>query len=251
MNVRDLLEQLRDGRADLDTVEKGLKDLAFESTGFANIDHHRRLRRGFPEVLYCEGKTPDQSADIFQRLAAKNGNVLATRADNRHREAIAQAVPQVSHDPLGRCVWLKRDKKILGRGTILIVTGGTADLPVAQEAMVTAEVMGNRTRLLPDVGVAGLHRLLAHKDALQDASVVVAVAGMEGALPGVVGGLIDAPVIGVPTSVGYGASFKGVSALLTMLNACSSGVTVVNIDNGFGAAFAASLINRKQPRKSR
>lgn len=244
MDVRTLLESLQAGQVSVQEAEARLKDLAFESTGFANIDHHRKLRKGFPEVIYCQGKTLEQSADIFARLAGRNPNVLATRASAEVHLAILRTVPDAQFDEPGRCVYVHRDPAVKGRGRVLIVTGGTADLPVACEALVTARVMGNDTELLADVGVAGIHRLLAHRELLASASVVVVVAGMEGALPSVVGGLVDVPVIGVPTSVGYGASFGGIAALLAMLNSCSSGLTVVNIDNGFGAAYAASLINR-------
>ncbi|MBI4866295.1 MAG: nickel pincer cofactor biosynthesis protein LarB [Candidatus Wallbacteria bacterium] len=247
MNVRVLLEAVQEGRMTIAEAEKSLRDLAFEATPFAHIDHHRLLRRGFPEVVYCEGKTTQQSAEIFSRLALKNPNVLATRAEPEVFEAVKEQLPEATYDELARCIHLHRDQAVSGYGTILVVTAGTADLPVAREAYVTAEIMGNKTVLISDVGVSGIHRLLAYKETLQSAAVIIVVAGMEGALPSVVGGLVDCPVIAVPTSVGYGASFGGVAALLAMLNGCSSGMTVVNIDNGFGAAYAASLMNRKRP----
>ncbi|MBI3889982.1 MAG: nickel pincer cofactor biosynthesis protein LarB [Candidatus Wallbacteria bacterium] len=246
MNVKVLLEAVQEGRMGIEEAEKSLRDLAFEATPFAHIDHHRLLRRGFPEVVYCEGKTTQQVVEIFGRLAQKNPNVLATRAEPEVFDAVKETVGEATYDELARCIHLHRDHATHGVGTILVVTAGTADLPVAREAYVTAEIMGNKTVLVSDVGVSGIHRLLAYKDTLQSAAVIIVVAGMEGALPSVVGGLVDVPVIAVPTSIGYGASFGGIAALLGMLNSCSSGMTCVNIDNGFGAGYAASLINRKK-----
>ena len=221
--------------------------MPFEDLGFACIDHHRQIRRGFPEVIYCPGKTTEQIIKIFSALAEKGNNVLATRAEEDVFEALAKTkkFPQARYEKLARAIVLKR-KKMPGSETVLpIVTAGTADLPVAEEAKVTAEIMGQRTELVCDVGVAGLHRLFGHLAKLQKANVIIVVAGMEGALASVIGGLVSCPVIAVPTSVGYGSSFEGLSALLTMLNSCAAGVSVVNIDGGFSAAVTATLINNK------
>ncbi len=221
--------------------------MPFEDLGFACIDHHRQIRRGFPEVIYCPGKTTEQIIKIFSALAEKGNNVLATRAEEDVFEALAKTkkFPQARYEKSARAIVLEQ-KKPPGSETVLpIVTAGTADLPVAAEAKVTAEIMGQRTELICDVGVAGLHRLFGHLAKLQKANVVIVVAGMEGALASVIGGLVSCPVIAVPTSVGYGSSFEGLSALLTMLNSCAAGVSVVNIDGGFSAAVTATLINKK------
>jgi len=221
--------------------------LPFEDLGFACIDHHRQIRRGFPEVIFCPGKTTEQIIKIFESLAAKGNNVLATRAQPDVFKALAKTkkFPKARYEKLAKAIVLEQ-KKIPSSKTVLpIVTAGTADLPVATEAKVTAEIMGQRTELICDVGVAGLHRLFKHLPKLQKANIVIVVAGMEGALASVVGGLVSCPVIAVPTSVGYGSSFEGLSALLTMLNSCTAGVAVVNIDNGFSAAVTATLINKK------
>jgi pyridinium-3,5-biscarboxylic acid mononucleotide synthase len=216
-----------------------------EHLPFAQIDHLRPATQGHQEVIFCLGKTPEQVTGIAERLAAKSGSFLATRADEPQRAALAARFPRAEVNDLGRTVYLPPDPEPepTGRGTVLIVTAGTSDLPVAEEAAVTARALKNRVARLTDVGVAGIHRILTQTDLLREAGVVIVVAGMEGALPSVVGGLVKAPVIAVPTSVGYGASFGGIAALLGMLNSCASGVTVVNIDNGFGAAAAASRIN--------
>ena len=215
--------------------------------GFACIDHHRQIRRGFPEVIYCPGKTTEQIVKIFSNLAEKGNNVLATRAEESVFEALAKTkkFPQARYEKLAKAIVLEQKKLEPSRAVIPIVTAGTADLPVAEEAKVTAEIMGQRTELICDVGVAGLHRLLGHMQKLQSANVIIVIAGMEGALASVVGGLVSCPVIAVPTSIGTGASFEGLSALLTMLNSCAAGVAVVNIDNGFSAAVTATLINKK------
>jgi len=215
--------------------------------GFACIDHHRHIRCGLPEVIYCPGKTTEQIIKIFENLAEKGNNVLATRADENIFAALAKTkkFPKARYEKLARAIVLEQKKVPMSKRAIPIVTAGTADLPVAEEARVTAEVMGQRTELICDVGVAGLHRLFGHLEKLQDANVIIVVAGMEGALASVVGGLVDCPVIAVPTSVGTGASFGGVAALLTMLNSCAAGVTVANIDNGFSAGVTAGLINKK------
>ena len=211
------------------------------------MDHHRQIRRGFPEVIYCPGKTNEQIIQIFESLASRGNNVLATRAGSDVFEALAQTnkFPNVRYEELARAIVLEQKKLPASKSVLPIVTAGTSDIPVAAEAQVTAEIMGQRTEMICDVGVAGLHRLFGHLPKLQNANIIIVVAGMEGALASVLGGMVSCPVIAVPTSVGYGASFQGLSALLTMLNSCASGVTVVNIDNGFSAAVTATLINRK------
>jgi len=221
--------------------------LPFEDLGFAHIDHHRQLRRGFPEVIFCPGKTTEQIVKIFSNLAEKGNNVLATRAEENIFEALVKEkkFPQARYERQARAIVLEQKKLEPSSAVIPIVTAGTADLPIAEEAKVTAEIMGQRTELICDVGVAGLHRLLGHMQKLQSANVIIVIAGMEGALASVVGGLVSCPVIAVPTSIGTGASFEGLSALLTMLNSCAAGVAVVNIDNGFSAAVTATLINKK------
>ena len=224
-----------------------LRHLPFEDLGFACIDHHRQIRRGFPEVIYCPGKTAEQIIKIFASLAEKGNNVLATRAQEHVFEALAETkkFPNARYEKSAKAIVFEQKKIELSKAAVPIVTAGTSDLPVAAEAKVTAEIMGQRTDLICDVGVAGLHRLLGHLPKLQKANVIIVIAGMEGALASVVGGMVSCPVIAVPTSVGYGASFGGISALLTMLNSCAAGVTVVNIDNGFSAGVTAALINRK------
>jgi NCAIR mutase (PurE)-related protein len=251
--LRQLLHQVRKKRLSPDEAVERLRHLPFEDLGFAKIDHHRALRQGMPEVIFAQGKTPQQVAAIFQHLAAQNGNVLATRASEEQFAAVASALAgnknkssrRVEYRPLARTIVLKRDRKKHGKGVIVVVSAGTSDIPVAEEAVVTAELMGNNVQHIYDVGVAGIHRLLAHREALAKARVIIVCAGMEGALPSVVGGLVGVPVIAVPTSVGYGAAFEGLAALLGMMNSCASNVTVVNIDNGFGAGYVASLINRR------
>jgi NCAIR mutase (PurE)-related protein len=250
--LRKLFEQVRNKRLSPDEAVERLRHLPFEDLGFAKIDHHRALRQGMPEVIFSQGKTPRQVADIFSRLAAHGGNVLATRATEEQYAAVAAAVDLAEYRPeyrpeyraIARAIVLKRDRKRHGKGVIVVVSAGTSDIPVAEEAVVTAELMGNNVQHIYDVGVAGIHRLLAHRGALAKARVIVVCAGMEGALPSVVGGLVGVPVIAVPTSVGYGAAFEGLAALLGMMNSCASNVSVVNIDNGFGAGYVASLINR-------
>ena len=245
--LKQLLEQVKDGKIDIAQAIEQLRSLPFENLGFACVDHHRQIRCGTPEVIYCPGKTNEQIIEIFSALVQKGNNVLATRAEQHVFDAIAQTgkFPQLRYEKLARAIVLEQKKLPLSKAAIPIITAGTSDLPVAAEAKVTAEIMGQRTDLICDVGVAGLHRLFAHLQKLQNANVVIVVAGMEGALASVVGGLISCPVIAVPTSVGYGASFGGIAALLTMLNSCVAGVSVVNIDNGFSAAITASLINKK------
>ena len=243
-SLRKLFQQVRRGTLSADEAVARLRHLPFEDLGFAKVDHHRRLRAGMPEVVLAEGKTPRQVAGIFVRLAKAGGNVLATRATREHFAAVRKSARRAEYHDLARAIVLQRDRRKYGKGTIAVVSAGTSDIPVAEEAVVTAEVMGNDVEHLYDVGVAGIHRLLAHRAALTEARVVIVCAGMEGALPSVVGGLLRVPVIAVPTSVGYGSSFKGLAALLGMLNSCASNVSVVNIDNGFGAGYVASMINR-------
>ncbi len=243
-SIRALFEQVRKKKLSPDEAVEKLRHLPFEDLDFAKLDHHRPLRAGMPEVIFGQGKTPAQTAQIFSRLARHGGNVLATRADEKQFAAVKKKVRGAEYRELARAIVLQRDGKKYGKGTIAVVSAGTSDIPVAEEAVVTAEAMGNDVEHLYDVGVAGIHRLLANRGTLTKARVVIVCAGMEGALPSVVGGLVGAPVIAVPTSVGYGAAFKGVAALLGMMNSCASNVSVVNIDNGFGAGYVASIINR-------
>jgi len=243
-SIRKLFDQVRSGKLSPDDAVSRLRHLPFEDIGFAKIDHHRALRAGMPEVILGEGKTPAQVAGIFARLAKHGGNILATRADRKQFAAVKKQIRAAEYRELARAIVLHRDPKKYGKGVIAVVSAGTSDIPVAEEAVVTAELMGNEVEHFYDVGVAGIHRLLANREALTKARVVIVCAGMEGALPSVVGGLVGVPVIAVPTSVGYGSSFEGLAALLGMLNSCASNVSVVNIDNGFGAGYVASLINR-------
>jgi NCAIR mutase (PurE)-related protein len=243
-SIRKLFEQVRQGKLAPDDAVERLRHLPFEDLGFAKVDHHRSLRVGMPEVIFGERKTTSQVAEIFSRLAKQGGNVLATRTDKKQFAAVKKKVRTAEYRELARSIVLRQDKHIYGKGMIAVVSAGTSDISVAEEAVVTAELMGNAVEHFYDVGVAGIHRLLANREALTKARVVIVCAGMEGALPSVVGGLVGVPVIAVPTSVGYGASFKGLTALLGMLNSCASNVSVVNIDNGFGAGYVASLINR-------
>jgi NCAIR mutase (PurE)-related protein len=243
-SIRKLFEQVRKGTLSPDEAVKRLQHLPFEDLGFAKVDHHRRLRVGMPEVVFGQGKTPAQMTEIFTRLAKHGGNVLATRASEEQFAAVKKKLRRAAYRELARAIVLQRDRKKYGKGTVAVVSAGTSDIPVAEEAVVTAEIMGNDVEHLYDVGVAGIHRLLANRASLTRARVVIVCAGMEGALPSVVGGLVGVPVIAVPTSVGYGAAFKGVAALLGMMNSCASNVSVVNIDNGFGAGYVAALINR-------
>jgi pyridinium-3,5-biscarboxylic acid mononucleotide synthase len=239
-----LLSAVRSGALPVAAAVERLKHLPFEEMTDATIDHHRALRKGFGEVIYCAGKTPAQVADIAAHLAARSQKILGTRATVEHFRAARRRVRKLQYDPLARILFLD-DASAPRHPGVVVIAAGTSDLAVAQEAFVTLRVMGHEPALIRDVGVAGLHRLLHHLPALRDARVVIAVAGMEGALPSVVAGLVAAPVIAVPTSVGYGASFGGVTALLAMLNSCASGLAVVNIDNGFGAAYMAAMINQQ------
>ena len=243
-SLRKLLEQVRDRGLSPDDALARLRHLPFEDIGFAKIDHHRPLRSGMPEVIYSAGKTPEQVAEIFLRMATRSGNVLATRANREKYEAVCAQVAEAEFHPLSGCIVLRREHEKRGRGMVAVVCAGTSDLPVAEEAAVTADLMGNEVEQLCDVGVAGLHRLLSQRELLSRARILIVCAGMEGALPSVVAGMVGGPVICVPTSVGYGASFGGLAALLGMLNSCSPNTAVVNIDNGFGAGYLASIINR-------
>jgi hypothetical protein len=245
--LRDILDQVSRGALPAEEAEQRLlgylKDLPFENLGFARVDHHRALRKGFPEVIFGSGKTPAHIAAIAARIVARGHSLLVTRTTEEAYAAVAAEVPAATFHPEARAITLRQEEIAPGRGVILVAAAGTADLPVAEEAVVTAEIMGNQVERLYDVGVAGLHRLLSAHDRLTAARVIIVAAGMEGALPSVIGGLVSVPVIAVPTSVGYGTSFGGIAALLGMLNSCAGGISVVNIDNGFGAATIASLIN--------
>ena len=242
-HVRDLLGRVADGTLPVADALERLARPPVEQLPFATIDHHRALRQGFPEVIYAPGKTVEQVVTIAERIAEHGDGFLATRVDEAGRSALAARFPSAQVNALGRIVWLAPERSApRGTGTVLVVTAGTSDLPVAEEAAVTATAMGNDVKRVTDVGVAGIHRILAHVDTLHAARVVIVVAGMDGALPSVVAGMVRVPVIAVPTSVGYGASFGGIAAMLAMLNSCAAGLTVVNIDNGFGAAVAASRI---------
>ncbi|MDE0556731.1 MAG: nickel pincer cofactor biosynthesis protein LarB [Candidatus Poribacteria bacterium] len=241
--LKTLLEQVKDGKVAIDDALQSLRTLPFEDLGFSKVDHHRQLRTGFPEVIFCEGKTVAHVKQISERILAAGHPLLATRATPDMYEAVKEIAPAARYNVLGRTISVSQSDDV-GTSGILVVSAGTSDLPVAEEAAETAQMMGNQPERLYDVGVAGLHRLISNHEKLLTARVIIVVAGMEGALPSVVGGLVDCPVIAVPTSIGYGASFGGLAALLGMLNSCASGVTVVNIDNGFGAGYSASLINR-------
>lgn len=244
-NIKTLLEQIKNGNIDIDEGMEVLKDLPFQDLGYANIDHHRQLRTGYPEVIYCEGKSVDQIIGIVKAMLGKNVNILATRANKEVYEATKDLHNDVFYHEASRILVFKKIPYKQSKAKILIATGGTSDIPVAEEAALTAEVLGCKVLRLYDVGVAGIHRLMSRKDLIDEANVIIAVAGMEGALPSVIGGLADAPVIAVPTSVGYGAHFDGLASLLAMLNSCASGIAVVNIDNGFGAGYMASSIIRQ------
>jgi len=246
-DIRELLEDVERKKLSVQQALTRLKHMPFEDLGFAKIDHHRALRQGFAEVIFARGKTPEQIAQIVRRMLRPRGartNILVTRANRPVYAAVRRASRIARFYPVSGAIAIRRSKEIAGRGTILVVSAGTSDIPVAEEALVTAETMGNRAEGIYDVGVAGLHRLLEHRRQLAQARVIICVAGMEGALPSVVAGMVGVPVIAVPTSVGYGASFGGLTALLGMLNSCASNVSVVNIDNGFGAGCVASVINR-------
>jgi NCAIR mutase (PurE)-related protein len=243
-SIHRLFEQVQTGKLSPDEAVARLRHMPFEDLGYAKLDHHRSLRAGFPEVIFSQGKTALQVAEIFVRLSRHSKNVLATRATDKQFAAVRKRLRSAEYNPAARTITLQRDRTRHGKGLVAVVSAGTSDIPVAEEAAVTARLMGNEVEAIYDVGVAGIHRLLGNSERLFRARVIVVCAGMEGALPSVVGGLVGVPVIAVPTSVGYGAAFDGLAALLGMMNSCASNVTVVNIDNGFGAACVASLINR-------
>lgn len=242
--LRGLLNSLKHDEITIEETLEILGKLPFENLGYARVDHHRSMRKTHPEVVYCEGKTPEQIRGIALALAASGENILLTRADNHVHSALEGSGLPLDYHPDARLLVVKQRDIAISGGAILVITAGTSDIPVAEEAALTAEFLGNRVERLYDVGVAGVHRLLSYQDMLREARVIVVAAGMDGVLPSVVGGLVDKPVIAVPTSVGYGASFGGLAALLTMLNSCASGIGVVNIDNGFGAGYLASSINQ-------
>jgi len=242
--VNKILESFRDGSITQQEALEKLRILPYEDLQFAKIDHHRMLRQGFPEVVFCQGKTIEQVAEIMKCLIKHNTNILATRANKQMFEAVQAVIPDAEYHELAKLIIVKREEvKVDEKRFILVMTAGTSDIPVAEEAALTAEIMGNNVKRVYDVGVAGIHRLLAQQQLIQEANVLIVAAGMEGALASVVGGMVAKPVIAVPTSVGYGANFGGLAALLSMLNSCAAGVAVVNIDNGFGAGRLASIIN--------
>ena len=243
MDIREMLLKVKNNEMDLNEAEAVLKKLPYEDLGFAKLDHHRLLRSGFGEVVYCSGKSTDHLVKIFQNFSEKNIDVMGTRASKAQFEAIKEVLPEAEYDELSRIVKIVRNAREKS-GCIAVCTGGTSDIPVAEEAAQTAEFFGSNVIRIYDVGVAGIHRLLSKLDEIYKANCIVAVAGMEGALPGVIAGLVDKPVVAVPTSIGYGANFQGLSSLLTMLNSCAEGIAVVNIDNGFGAGYLSTQINR-------
>jgi len=244
--LEQLLEEVRAGRLEVAEALERLRHLPYEDLGFARVDHHRALRQGFPEVVFAAGKGTDQLKGILAALAARVHHILMTRLAPEQAEALVADFPEARYHPVSQVLTLSREEvPDRGRGAVVVISAGTTDIPVAEEAALTAQIMGNRVETLYDCGVAGLHRLLGHQHLFRQATVFVVVAGMEGALPSVVGGLVDRPVIAVPTSVGYGAAFGGLAALLAMLNSCANGIAVVNIDNGFGAGYLAALINRR------
>lgn len=243
-NLKSLLEQVRSGALDVDAAMDRMRHLPFEDLGFAKVDHHRAIRHGVPEVIFGKGKTSGQIIAIASSLLERAQNVLITRVAELSAATVCQALPGAEHFPQSGAIRVWRDRSVHGKGMMAVVCAGTTDIPVAEEAQVTAEIMGNQVDVIHDIGVAGIHRLMNNRERLTKARVIVVCAGMEGALPSAVGGLVSCPVIAVPTSVGYGASFQGLAALLGMLNSCASNVSVVNIDNGFGAGYVASLINR-------
>nr|WP_217934660.1 nickel pincer cofactor biosynthesis protein LarB [Enterocloster clostridioformis] len=243
MDVRELLEQVKSGSVEIEDAQMRLKNLPYEDLGYAKLDHHRKLRSGFGETVFCQGKPDAYLLEIYKKFYERDGEVLGTRASESQAELVRTAVPEVVYDPISRILKVEKPGKER-RGCVAVCTGGTADIPVAEEAAQTAEYFGCRTDRIFDVGVAGIHRLLAQRQRLDKANCIVAVAGMEGALGTVIAGLVECPVVAVPTSVGYGASFHGLSALLTMLNSCANGISVVNIDNGYGAGYLAAQINK-------
>lgn len=244
VELKALLENVKNNKINIEEALEELEDLPFKDLGFAMIDNHREVRVGYPEVIYCAGKTVEQVREIVKFMLTKNNNILGTRANEEMYKAVKKICEEAEYNKLGRTITIKKKEQPLTESYIAIVAAGTSDLPVVEEAYETAKILGNRVEKITDVGVAGIHRLFSKLDIIRGAKVVIVIAGMEGALASVVGGLVDKPVIAVPTSVGYGANFGGISALLCMLNSCASGVSVVNIDNGFGAAYNASIINK-------
>ena len=243
-DIRNLLNQVKAGELSVENALTRLSELPFKDLGHSKVDNHRELRTGYPEVVFCEGKTPEQVCGIMEYMYTQKANILGTRADREVYEAVKKILPKAEYNELGRTITLQQLRTEPTKTCIAVLTAGTSDIPVAEEASVTAEFFGNRVKRFFDVGVAGIHRLYGSLDKIRKARVIIVIAGMEGALPSIVGGLVDKPVIAVPTSVGYGASFNGLAALLGMLTSCASGVSVVNIDNGFGAAYTASMINK-------
>ena len=242
--IKKLLQQVRRGSLSVDEAVEKLRDLPYEDLGYAKIDHHRSLRQGFPKVIFGRGKKPEQVEGVVRRMLPRRHNILITRGDEELFRRIRQLAPKAEFHPLSGAIAIRLDRSIRGKGKVLVISAGTTDIPVAEEALVTLETMGNHAQALYDVGVAGIHRLIGESHLLREARIIICVAGMEGALPSVVAGLVGVPVIAVPTSVGYGASFHGLAALLGMLNSCASNIAVVNIDNGFGAGYLASVMNR-------
>ncbi len=249
MDVREILEQVKAGQLDIDAAQEKLKDLPYEDLGYAKLDHHRKLRSGFGETIFCQGKPDPYLQEIFLKFYERDGEVLATRASKEQYALIHSLVPEAVYDPISRIIKVEKPDKE-HTGCVAVCTGGTADIPVAEEAAQTAEYFGTKVDRIYDVGVAGIHRLLSQRERLGKANCIIAIAGMEGALGTVIAGMAEAPVIAVPTSVGYGASFHGLSALLTMINSCANGISVVNIDNGYGAGYIATQINRMAVKKN-
>jgi NCAIR mutase (PurE)-related protein len=244
LDIRKLLQRVKDNETEIEVAMKIIEDLPYTELGFAKIDNHREVRVGYPEVIYCEGKTVEQVKSIIEVMLTKNNNILATRANEQMYDVVKTICTEAKYNPMGRTITIRKREEQLSDSYIAIISAGTSDLPVVEEAAETAIILGNRVEKIVDVGVAGIHRLFSKMEIIRGAKVVIVVAGMEGALASVIGGLVDKPVIAVPTSVGYGANFGGLSALLSMLNSCASGVSVVNIDNGFGAGYNASIINK-------
>lgn len=242
--IRNILELVKDGRKSIDDALNELKNLPYKDLGYAKIDHHRSIRRGYPEVIFCAGKTVQQVKGIFEQMYNTGNNILATRATIEMFDEVKQICPTAQYNDLARTITIRQKAAKLSKTYIAIITAGTSDIPVAEEAAVTAEIFDNKVECIYDVGIAGIHRLYDNLEIIRGAKVLIVIAGMEGALPSVVGGLVDKPVIAVPTSIGYGAAFNGIAALLGMLTSCTSGISVVNIDNGFGAAYLASIINK-------
>jgi len=242
--IKELLDSVSKGSLSVEDALEQLKTLPYKDLGHTKVDNHRELRRGYPEVVFCEGKTAEQVRNIMEYMASRKSNILGTRANRDIYEAVKGSLPKAKYNELARTITVELEKKKISRSYIAVLTAGTSDIPVAEEAAVTAEIFGNRVERFFDVGVAGIHRLYDNLEKIRKARVIIVIAGMEGALPSIVGGLLDKPIIAVPTSVGYGANFKGLSALLGMLTSCVAGVAVVNIDNGFGAGYMASMINK-------